>query len=326
MRSSRPHERPVRGIPAVIRPPCRQPSQAQERPAAVRRVCPYRARRTRISSSYCAATGSAPPSAPELAELGVLERTHCLRVSDEDLPAVYHRAAAFVFPSRYEGYGLPVAEAMASGCPVLAADTPAVTEVADGAALIFGPDDEDGARRLAHPCPRRRCAARATRRRRTATGPRRCRGAAPPSPRPQAYRRVVHGTPLMRGRLRMLAGRRGGAFLAVAVTGFATQLVTALSGPFVARMLGPHGRGQMVLVALIALVCSQLAVGGLPAAIAHTVGASHLPGARRRARAGTAGGSRARCRPRLRGGDRRSRSSSAGRRESGLPLPAPASR
>ncbi len=78
-----------------------------------------------------------------LAELGILERTHCLRVSDEDLPAVYHRAAAFVFPSRYEGYGLPVAEALAAGCPVLAADTPAVTEVADGAGLIFGPDDED---------------------------------------------------------------------------------------------------------------------------------------------------------------------------------------
>jgi glycosyltransferase involved in cell wall biosynthesis len=77
----------------------------------------------------------------ELTELGVLDRVHCLRVADEDLPAVYHGAAAFVFPSRYEGFGLPVAEAMASGCPVLAADTPAVIEVADGAAVIFDPND-----------------------------------------------------------------------------------------------------------------------------------------------------------------------------------------
>ena len=81
----------------------------------------------------------------------------------------------------------------------------------------------------------------------------------------------------MVGRLRTLLARRGGTFLAVAATGFATQVVTALSGPLVTRMLGPHGRGQMVLVALVALVCSQLAVGGLPAAIAHTVASSQLP-------------------------------------------------
>jgi enterobacterial common antigen flippase len=74
-----------------------------------------------------------------------------------------------------------------------------------------------------------------------------------------------------------ITSRRGGAFLAVVATGIATQGVTALSGPFQARMLGPYGRGQMVLVLLVALMCSQLGVGGLPAAIAHEVGRSGRP-------------------------------------------------
>jgi enterobacterial common antigen flippase len=83
--------------------------------------------------------------------------------------------------------------------------------------------------------------------------------------------------PIPGGRRSRLAGRRGGAFLAVAATGIATQAVTALSGPFQARMLGPYGRGQMVLVLLLALMCSQLGVGGLPAAIGHEVGRSGRP-------------------------------------------------
>jgi O-antigen/teichoic acid export membrane protein len=83
--------------------------------------------------------------------------------------------------------------------------------------------------------------------------------------------------PVVTGRPRRWHGRRGGAFLAVVATGIATQAVTALSGPFQARMLGPHGRGQMVLVLLLALMCSQLGVGGLPAAIGHEVGRSGRP-------------------------------------------------
>jgi glycosyltransferase involved in cell wall biosynthesis len=51
----------------------------------------------------------------------------------DDLPALYTLAEVFVFPSLYEGFGLPVIEAMACGTPVVAGDVPAVTEVAGGA-------------------------------------------------------------------------------------------------------------------------------------------------------------------------------------------------
>jgi glycosyltransferase involved in cell wall biosynthesis len=61
------------------------------------------------------------------------------RVSDGQLKALYQAAACFVFPSRYEGFGLPVVEAMASFCPVVAADIPALREVGGDAVLFCNP-------------------------------------------------------------------------------------------------------------------------------------------------------------------------------------------
>lgn len=56
---------------------------------------------------------------------------------DELVPALFRQARLHLFPSSYEGFGLPVLEAMASGCPTLAADTPAVREVSGEAAVYF---------------------------------------------------------------------------------------------------------------------------------------------------------------------------------------------
>ena len=62
-------------------------------------------------------------------------------VAAEDLPALYNLADLFVFPSLYEGFGLPPLEAMACGLPVVASTAPALREVLDGAALLVQPLD-----------------------------------------------------------------------------------------------------------------------------------------------------------------------------------------
>jgi len=67
-------------------------------------------------------------------------------VPKDELVGLYQRAACLVFPSRYEGFGLPVVEAMACGTPVVAAPEPAMQEVA-GDAAIFTEDLVDGIRR-----------------------------------------------------------------------------------------------------------------------------------------------------------------------------------
>ncbi|MCX7044883.1 MAG: glycosyltransferase family 1 protein [Candidatus Sumerlaeota bacterium] len=60
-------------------------------------------------------------------------------IAVEDLPAVYSLASVFALPSLYEGFGLPLVEAMACGTPAVASDTPALAEVAGGAALLADP-------------------------------------------------------------------------------------------------------------------------------------------------------------------------------------------
>jgi len=64
-------------------------------------------------------------------------------VPADELVALYRRAAALVLPSLYEGFGQPVLEAMACGCPVACSDIPPLVEVAGGAARTFRPDDPD---------------------------------------------------------------------------------------------------------------------------------------------------------------------------------------
>jgi glycosyltransferase involved in cell wall biosynthesis len=63
-------------------------------------------------------------------------------VPEEDLPTLYTHAAAFVYPSLYEGFGLPVVEAMACGAPVLTSSTSSLGEIAEGAAMLVHPEDE----------------------------------------------------------------------------------------------------------------------------------------------------------------------------------------
>lgn len=98
--------------------------------------------------------GGSGPAEASLAE--AIEREgigHAVRrvgwLPAADVDALLAGATALAFPSRYEGFGLPVLEAMHQGCPVLAADATALPEVVDGAGILVDPDDpEEWSRRM----------------------------------------------------------------------------------------------------------------------------------------------------------------------------------
>jgi glycosyltransferase involved in cell wall biosynthesis len=78
----------------------------------------------------------------EVERLGLGGRIRFLgAVNEDELPALYSGAEAFVFPSLYEGFGLPPLEAMACGVPVACSDIPSLREIAVNAALFFDPRD-----------------------------------------------------------------------------------------------------------------------------------------------------------------------------------------
>jgi glycosyltransferase involved in cell wall biosynthesis len=70
-----------------------------------------------------------------IAQLGYVEAA--------DMPALYSLADAYAYPSLYEGFGLPVLEAMQCGCPVVASNVSSIPEVAGDAAILVDPCDVD---------------------------------------------------------------------------------------------------------------------------------------------------------------------------------------
>jgi len=80
--------------------------------------------------------------APEL--YGVGDRVKFLNfVPDEDLPVLYKHALCFALPSLYEGFGLPVLEAMAESCPVVVSHSSSLPEIAGKAGIYVNPEDTD---------------------------------------------------------------------------------------------------------------------------------------------------------------------------------------
>jgi alpha-1,3-rhamnosyl/mannosyltransferase len=77
----------------------------------------------------------------ELNDLGVVRQLGF--VAQNDLPFLYAGAAAFVYPSLYEGFGLPLLEAMQSGCPCITSNTGALAEVSNGSAIQVDPQKSD---------------------------------------------------------------------------------------------------------------------------------------------------------------------------------------
>jgi glycosyltransferase involved in cell wall biosynthesis len=82
-----------------------------------------------------------PAESELLSQHGLLDRWIHLRGGDELLARCYRHAAALIYPSRCEGFGLPVVEAMQSGCPVITTACASLPEVGGGAVLYVDPDD-----------------------------------------------------------------------------------------------------------------------------------------------------------------------------------------
>ena len=72
----------------------------------------------------------------------VIEHIHFTGyIEDDDLPSIYHFANLFVYPSKYEGFGIPPLEAMACETPVITSDAASLPEVCGGAAVYFKNND-----------------------------------------------------------------------------------------------------------------------------------------------------------------------------------------
>lgn len=81
----------------------------------------------------------------EIKRLGIGDRIHFLQgVPNDLLAAIYNQAEAFIYPSRYEGFGIPIIEAIQSGLPVVAATGSCLEEAGGPDCLYVGPDDVDG--------------------------------------------------------------------------------------------------------------------------------------------------------------------------------------
>jgi len=79
----------------------------------------------------------------EYRELAAGSTVHSLYLSDEELRVAYSGATALVYPSKYEGFGMPIAEALACGCPVITCANASIPEVAGDAAIYIKDDDID---------------------------------------------------------------------------------------------------------------------------------------------------------------------------------------
>lgn len=152
---------PTIGQPAMAEPEARRAlglgdgpvilTVAQKRPyknlAAAIRAMPA------VPGAVLVLPGSTTPHERDLrglaADLDLEERVRFVDwVDDPMLEALYRMAECVVVPSLFEGFGLPVLEAMARGAPVACADAGALPEVAGGAALLFDPQDDEAVGRV----------------------------------------------------------------------------------------------------------------------------------------------------------------------------------
>ncbi|MBN3949754.1 MAG: class I SAM-dependent methyltransferase [Nostoc sp. NMS7] len=101
---------------------------------------------SKLANSYgfdIICTGSGGLLTPEFRAYTSGSVVYMLQLSDEELAIAYSGAVALVYPSKYEGFGMPVIEAMACGCPVITCPNASIPEVAGDAAIYVNDDDVD---------------------------------------------------------------------------------------------------------------------------------------------------------------------------------------
>ena len=76
-------------------------------------------------------------------DLGIYENIKHLGNDEKILPGLYKNALCLIYPSLYEGFGIPLLEAMENDCPILCCDTPAVKEIGENAAIYFEKENEE---------------------------------------------------------------------------------------------------------------------------------------------------------------------------------------
>lgn len=93
---------------------------------------------------YCAGGGPFTPHELKiLAELNIFSKVRFVKTNDLIMKHLYENAQAFIFPSLYEGFGLPILEAFSCGCPALLSNSSSLSEVGADAACYFDPNDPE---------------------------------------------------------------------------------------------------------------------------------------------------------------------------------------
>ncbi|MDE6803528.1 MAG: glycosyltransferase family 4 protein [Muribaculaceae bacterium] len=91
----------------------------------------------------CTRSDITPSEGEMLKRLGVADRVQVVKADEMTLNRLYRDALFFVFPSKYEGFGMPILEAMVNGCPVALANASCFPEIAGDSGLYFDPSDVD---------------------------------------------------------------------------------------------------------------------------------------------------------------------------------------
>ncbi|MGN6605138.1 MAG: glycosyltransferase family 4 protein [Ginsengibacter sp.] len=91
----------------------------------------------------CAGHPFSKEESEELASFGIANKTFVIGASEQKLNELYAHALAFVYPTKYEGFGMPILEAFANNCPICVSNTSSLPEVAGNAAEYFDPESSN---------------------------------------------------------------------------------------------------------------------------------------------------------------------------------------